>query len=189
MCPDSMNRSISMTNEQPAVDASGGIQLDDRSNTMGVVGLIFGILGLLTCGLLSTFGLIFSIIGLSKSRNGTAIAGLVMSILGFLMIIPLLIGLLLPALSKARQVAQQSSAVVSASNTIATWKSEHDGTLPSDQEANENLLPGIEKMHGSIHYAKLGDDRYSLSFPGIDGQHGTPDDQVWISDKGVLSKE
>ena len=105
-----------MTNEQPAVDASGGIQLDDRSNTMGVVGLVFGILGLLTCGLLSTFGLIFSIIGLSKSRNGTAIAGLVMSILGFLMIIPLLIGLLLPALGKARQVAQQSSAVVSASS-------------------------------------------------------------------------
>jgi hypothetical protein len=84
-----------------------------KTSALAVTALVLGILGLFTCGLTALFGLVFGIVGLVKVRNsngrlsgsGVAIAGICVSGV-FLLTLPLMAGLLLPALAKARQKAQ-----------------------------------------------------------------------------------
>lgn len=52
------------------------------SNGMGVAGFVCSLLGLLSCGLLSPFGLLFSFIGMFKAPRGLAVAGFVMGVIG-----------------------------------------------------------------------------------------------------------
>jgi hypothetical protein len=51
-------------------------------NPFGLVGLILSALGMLSCGLLSPLGLLFSTIGLFRAPRGLAVLGVVLGILG-----------------------------------------------------------------------------------------------------------
>ncbi len=90
---------------------------------LAVTSLVMGILGLILCPLTSIPGLILGIMGLARanetppraSGKGMAIAGVVTSglaMLASILVVPLLIGIMLPALGQARQSAMrlQSSA-------------------------------------------------------------------------------
>ncbi|MES2616791.1 MAG: DUF4190 domain-containing protein [Bacteroidota bacterium] len=61
---------------------------DGTSGAWGIIGFIFGVLAILVLGL-SVFGIIFSCLGLGRNRSlkGLAIAGLVLSIICFVILI------------------------------------------------------------------------------------------------------
>jgi len=85
-----------------------------KNSSMAVASLVFGILGLFTCGLLAVLGLVFGIISLVKISNsrgtlrgkGMAIAGTVVSCV-FIFMIPIFLALTLPALAAAKQKAME----------------------------------------------------------------------------------
>ncbi|MCP4833185.1 MAG: DUF4190 domain-containing protein [Phycisphaera sp.] len=85
---------------------------DAPADGLGLTGLLLSILGVATCGLwlFSIPGLIVSIIATQRGRSAKAKAGVVLGAIGiveFLMVVPLLLGLLLPTLAKARDSARQ----------------------------------------------------------------------------------
>ncbi|MHC4248421.1 MAG: DUF4190 domain-containing protein [Planctomycetota bacterium] len=86
-----------------------------KTSGLAIASLVLGILGLLTCGLTAIVGLVLGIVALvkiGKSRGrlggqGLAIAGTCISGLMMLLIV-VQVGLLLPALSSARERARRS---------------------------------------------------------------------------------
>lgn len=85
---------------------------DNAADGLGLTGLLLSILGLIACGfwLFSIPGLIVSIIATQKGTSAKARTGVIIGAIGvfeFLLVVPLLIGLLLPALAKARATARQ----------------------------------------------------------------------------------
>ncbi|HTA28878.1 MAG TPA: DUF4190 domain-containing protein [Candidatus Cybelea sp.] len=83
-----------------------------KMSALAVTSLVLGVLGFFTCGLTALFGLVLGIVGLSKikksngqlSGSGLAISGICVSAV-FLFMIPVMAGMLLPALAKAKEKA------------------------------------------------------------------------------------
>src|SRR5688572_12689736 len=57
------------------------------SNGMGMAGFIVSLIGLLTCGLLAPIGLLLSLLGLLKRPRGFALAGLIISVIGTVLLV------------------------------------------------------------------------------------------------------
>lgn len=68
-------------------------QVVEKSNTMGIAGFVLALLGLIFCWvpvlgwILWILGVIFSIIGVCRPKKGLAIAGLVISFIGIILLI------------------------------------------------------------------------------------------------------
>ena len=85
-----------------------------KTSALAVTSLVLGILALPTCGATALFGLILGIIALVKVSNsrgalrgqGLALAGTIVSGV-FLLMLPVLMAMLLPALAAAKQKAMQ----------------------------------------------------------------------------------
>ena len=113
-----------------------------QKNSAGLWGLICSIAGLLLCGcwLLTIPGLILSIIGLRKEPKTYAIVGLVLSavgILAFLLLGPLMLGILLPSLARANQQARiviTQNIVNMHQSAIQVYHEQH-GSYPDSMEA------------------------------------------------------
>jgi hypothetical protein len=84
-----------------------------KTSGLAVASLVFGILGALTCGVTALVGLILGLVSMGKIKKsggqlegkGLALAGTIVSAV-FLLMLPLLAAMLLPALAKAKQRAQ-----------------------------------------------------------------------------------
>ena len=97
----------SPTSTAPAIE-----NRNQSADNLGLIGLLLSILGLVTCGfwLLSIPGLIVSIVATQRGSSAKATAGVILGAIGvvmFLIIPPLLLGLTLPALAKARATARE----------------------------------------------------------------------------------
>lgn len=83
-----MENKVNQAAQQPVVVKTG--------NGMGVAGFVLALLGLIFCWvpvidwILWLLGVIFSVIGMFKPKKGLAIAGLVISFIGILVIFFLL---------------------------------------------------------------------------------------------------
>ncbi len=119
----------------------GDLPVQPSTSGLAITSLVLGILGFCTSGLSGILGLIFGIIALisiSKSKglkkgSGFAIGGIVCSVASFFFLAVFMIGLMLPAFTSARSSAQK---LVSQSNArmiatgISIYASENDDALP-----------------------------------------------------------
>ena len=116
---------------------------------MAVAALVLGILGLFTCLPAGVVGLILGIIALVRANSepqrygggGMAIGGIVTGALGVLLF-PVMIGfmmaILLPSLSRARELAKRavdSANLRGVGQSLAIYAHDNDGAFPPDLEA------------------------------------------------------
>lgn len=158
------------------------------SNRCGVIGLVLSIVGVCMCGLwlLTIPGLVLSIIGLRKEPRTAATVGTIfggIGIIEFIIMGPLMLGILLPSLASARDSAQKQittnriHAVQTASETFKADNGEYPTSM--DQLENAKLLPPKETKDSWDNGLKLvggGETKPVITSSGSDGEFGTEDD-------------
>jgi hypothetical protein len=111
-----------------------------KTSGMAVAALVFSLLGTITCGLSALIGLVLGIIALVKISNsqgrlsgkGLAIGSIVVAGV-FVLFIPIMVAMLLPALAKAKQRAQTIHCVNNVKQlelALRIYSSDHNDTLP-----------------------------------------------------------
>ena len=158
-------------------------------NRTGVVGLVLSCIGLFIC-IFALPGLIVSIIGMRKEPKTAALIGVIVGSIGMLMsvlLIPLVIGLMLPALDDAREQAR----IASEQGNINRMHKALNDYAASDEHA-ENQAAGtphaawdgdnVRKKYGpdswGTPYRVEGDGTTvpTIKSAGPDGTHDTKDD-------------
>lgn len=149
-------------------------------NYLGTTGLVFSILGLVTCGALSPIGLLLSVIGLTGKRRGGAIAGILLSLLGLAIPGTLLFSEIAEHRAHHREmVVQQARATLESARVKIDERRAEEKELPDGVAGNRLLLKeGFrDPWNGEIRYELHDDDRsYSLRSSGPDTRFDTPDD-------------
>jgi hypothetical protein len=138
----------------PPLPMSGGSSSAPAAKTSGmaIASLVLGIFGF-TC-VTAIVGLVLGILAQVKiSRSGgklkgtgLAIAGIILSGLMMLMGLPIMAGLLLPALAKAKQRAQFGSCVNNAKQVglaVRLYADENDGKSPPAVNWCDAILPSL----------------------------------------------
>lgn len=115
-----------------------------KTSGMAIASLVLGILGIVTCGitvlLSAPVGLILGIVAMNRigksagqlRGKGLALAGVIMSSLTFLLI-PILAAMLLPALSAAKQKAQEINCISNEKQlalAVRIYSEDHTNQLP-----------------------------------------------------------
>ena len=152
-----------------------------ETNTMGVVGLILSCIGLMIC-IFSLPGLIVSVLATRRQPRTAAVVGVAIGGVGVvlsLLWIPLMIGLLLPALAKARGVAQE----VKETNQLSVMHQAlllHAADDTDDQvQIPDDVQKMIEKNDAWGNAYRIDQDGHEvpkISSAGPDGVHDTEDD-------------
>lgn len=130
--------------QQPAMPVS--ISSSPKNSGLGIASLVCGILSFFTCGLTGLAGIICGHMALSRIKKsmgavggrGIAIAGLVTSYFGFLIVgVAMLAAIALPAFAMVRERGQQTQTVNHAKQIVLACKiyaQDHDGKFPDDLE-------------------------------------------------------
>lgn len=150
------------------------------SNGLGLAGFIVSLVGLISCGCLSIFGIILSGIALTRRPRGFAIAGLIIGVLGVLMLMGGLLVMwigggftLIVAMGDGYQVAEE----------VAAYRAANNNALPASWADFPNG-PVNDKWNQPYHYRILPDNqRIELRSDGPDGTPRTRDD-VFITIDG-----
>lgn len=150
------------------------------ANYLGTTGLVFSILGLVTCGVLSPIGLLLSLIGLTGKRRGGAIAGVVLALLGLAIPGAMLFSEIKEHRDHERErVVQQARATLESARVKIDERRAEEKALPDGVAGNRLLLKeGFrDPWNGEIRYELHDDDRsYSLRSSGPDARFDTRDD-------------
>ena len=112
-----------------------------KTSGLAIASLVLGICGILTCGLTAIVGLILGIGGLCSINKraeqlkgkGLAIAGIVTSAIGIVLIPAILMALLMPALYKTRTQAMKMVSMTYAKQiclAMAMYCDDNDGRFP-----------------------------------------------------------
>jgi hypothetical protein len=126
---------------------------EPKTSGMAIASLVLGICGFVVCGIAGIVGLILGIVGLSSIRKsagqlkgeGLAIAGIAVSSVS-IVLIPFLIALLMPALSRVRNQGKTAVAMANAhqlSLAFTMYNNENNGRLPPSDEWLELMGPYI----------------------------------------------
>lgn len=154
-----------------------------QGNTMGLVGFILSLVGLLSCGLLCPVGLVLSIIGLKREPRGLAVAGTVIGGIGSLGIVigVLFFGAMIAACGGAIAAGggfKSFSDMLVIQQEVERYQSAN-GTLPSAM----NQLTGVPQASltdswGTPYILTLSADGKSLELrsAGADKAMNTTDD-------------
>ena len=158
------------------------------SNQLGVIGLVLSIVGVCVCGfwLFTVPGFVLSLIGLRKEPRTAATVGTVLGgigILEFLILGPLLLGILLPSLSRARDNAreQQTTYRIHVVQTASETFKADNGKYPASMDELEKAElvdpeDTIDPWDNSLKFVGGGDTKPVITSSGRDGEFETEDD-------------
>lgn len=151
-CPISTVPELSGLFGAPPVSApAAAVGAAAKTSGLAVASLVLGILGFCTMGLTALIGLVLGIVALTqinKSQGrlggkGLAIGGLCVSVAAFLML-PILAGLLLPALANAKGKAQTINCVNNMKQlalAIRLYSNDNNDTFPKADKWCDAILP------------------------------------------------
>ena len=147
-----------------------------ESNGLGMGGFIFSLIGLLTGGLLSIFGLGLSLFGLRKKPREFAIAGTVIGLIGLVELV--ICGMFIYDFFQAIQAAQsdgttKSMAISIASEVADEW--ERSKELPSEAEGQVFVEGETDLFKSGFRYETDGRS-FSIRGAGLDHEFDTEDD-------------
>jgi len=160
--------------QPPAAPAALPAPAPPRLSGLAVASLVLGLLGIVTAGLAAIPGLILGIIALikinkSKGRlegTGVAIAGTAVSGT-FLLLIPIMAAMLLPALAKAKAKAQSihcMSNVKQLNLAIIMYADDHQGQFPSADKWCDLVKPYLGGSDAAFRCGSAPNDRCSYAF-------------------------
>lgn len=150
------------------------------SNSLGVAGVIVSTVGLLTCGLLSPIGLLFSLLGLLKAPRGAALAGTVIGAFGTLLLG--IIGIsfigLLQAIGPGFESIRDAFVGLGGSVSIKQYYDQH-GQLPDDATGQQELTKMLGELAGDVQYRQVDDQQFEIRLLGPDRVWDTADDRIY----------
>ncbi|MCH8968537.1 MAG: DUF4190 domain-containing protein [Planctomycetes bacterium] len=152
--------------------------LRERRAGLAIASLVLGIVGFCTVGIAGIVGVILGIVALVKASNepqvdrgrGFAIAGIVtgaVSLLSSIMVVPIMISILLPSLSQARELAKRTVCGV---NLRAM-----DASLRSYVEEHDQEPPDISVLIDANSIGSKG-----LNCPSVDRVISQTPPYIWI---------
>ena len=150
------------------------------TNSWGLAGLVTSILGIFTCGLLHPVSLLISLVGLMKPPRGTAIAGLVISLLGTGFFALMGYGIVMTVLGVKEAVTDahrknQTAVTISEIKTRIENHRDMTGALPDSVEGNKLILDDKDGWDQPLRY-ETSADKYVIRSAGPDQKMDTPDD-------------
>jgi len=149
-------------------------------NGLGIAGFALSLIGLLSCGLLSPLGLIFSFTGMFRRPRGLAIAGLILSLVGCLWVVTLVAALGTSHFASffaplPTDLMMTQEAITRAEVRIEEFRAKHNA-LP-DEKVGEDLIAGCrDRWNRWLRYERVGRDDFEIRSAGPDGRFDTPDD-------------
>jgi hypothetical protein len=156
-----------------------GVDSATPINAAGIFGLVFSLFGLLTCGLFSPVALVVSLLAMRKEPRVAAIAGVIISLVGMLLML-LIAGLLLIGMAMYGHGNIGYGGELLWDNAMIQVHIEEYGTIPQTL-AELNLPAGMETdPWGNPYVYTVFPDGldYKLETMGPDGIYGTSDDRV-----------
>ena len=160
------------TPQQPQPNPYGGkpvVLPPPKENGLGIAGFIVSAIGIVTCGVLSIFGVILSAIALKKEPKGMAIAGLILGLIGLVELVGFGFAMFagFRGVQQFSQIIQQSVAeaqLESNANEIGeVW--EESGSVPSQEEGDELVANSFDAWGNSVQYETDGSS-FSLAERG-----------------------
>lgn len=168
----------------PAISATSA-----PASGLAITSMVLGVMSFIGCSILTGIpAIITGHIANSRCRKspqqfggkGLAVAGLIMGYLS-LAFLPIMAGLMLPALAKAKEKVQRIECVSQMKQiglAARIWSGNHDGKFPPDfasmskELASPKILvcPGDGAKTWAMNWSELGPDNVSYEFlePGID---------------------
>ena len=151
------------------------------SNSIGMVGFIFSILGFITCGVLSPIGFLISAIGMFKAPRSFATAGSIIGFIGTVWLAAIgyatVMGVMFAksAVESGAQSIATMAAFESSKSVIETYRQDN-GKLPDGIEGNKLILEFKDAWDESLLYGLEDDGTYTLLSAGPDREFSTNDD-------------
>ncbi|MCG3134861.1 MAG: hypothetical protein HMLKMBBP_02265 [Planctomycetes bacterium] len=158
---------------------TGPIQTPPSRNTMGIVGFVISLIGILcTCGVLSPLGLLICLFAVFRAPRGFATAGIILGVLGTILAASV-------AWLAWQGISYSLEAGVSVKNAIMTVAGAGQaaqeilavtpGSLPPDDQAAAIAKKHTDGWDRPFTWLAEGDERLLVS-AGPDGAYGTEDD-------------
>jgi prepilin-type processing-associated H-X9-DG protein len=182
----------------PVVPGASVAPESGKTSGLAIASLVFGILGLLTCGLSAIFGLLFGIVGMVKISNsrgalrghGLALAGTIVSGV-FLFMLPVLMAMLLPALAAAKAKAEGINCMNNEkqlSVAIRMYSDSHTNQYPAAAHWCDDIMGdvGNEKVFTCPAASSASRCAYAFNdkLDGIDGTKVNPQTVVLFEADG-----
>lgn len=158
-----------------------------RSNGLGVAGFVTSLVGLLTCGVLSPFGLMLSVPALVRGPRGFAMAGTVLGLIGTLWIAGIAAVTAVGAKAAVEGV-ERVQLVMTATQEQSHLAEKIDAFIAQNGRPPSSLtaLPGVDELAladpwGAPYRYEPGLEgaEFTLRSDGPDGIGGTSDDVIW----------
>jgi prepilin-type processing-associated H-X9-DG protein len=171
-----------------------------RTSALAVGALVLGILGVFTCGATALFGLVLGIIAIVRinaSRgalrgHGMALGGTIISGI-VLLLVPILVAMLLPALASAKQKAMGIACMNNEKQlalAVLIYSGDHTNHYPSAATWCDDIKPSVGsenvfKCPGSNRGSSRCDYAFNARLEGLDASKVNPQTVViFESDSG-----
>lgn len=154
------------------------------TNALGIAGFVVSLSGMIVClGLTCPIGLILSLIALTKTPRGYAVAGSILGVLGSILgVLTTLVvsGAIGNGLFGSMYYSQTQYMIDNASSEIDIYFSNNQDTLPDTTAGNALITAYFDEWGNTLSYAPTAGSTqdYTITSIGADGILGTSDDIV-----------